>query len=597
MKKIYVLWSLAIATFMANVFFACKSDDTLEDFYRRNGFTMELVKTPDFVVYSDGNVLASTLSTTKAETRGETTDAVEGEDIFKVEYYDNRGVINGIPHNTISKPVPAAYEPYKDNAPLKTDRVEQVSQDEYDFVMNYIKNNPNAGMNECSVKKDYFIQNVGSSNTQYYYQIPNWNHTTYRTESNIGGNVMNYLYFNDMYVFESTSHFIPRELCLYEKMPLTNPSYMEMYGAKDNMKYNAYTFYYIEYEGKMCCYLCFDYKMTKLDDADNDFIYDGDGVYDDWVIKITAADGSDIKVPGDTPDTPDTPDPVITDEVEVNLSVNDKKDEGDYIATKLSIHVRALTDVEVYIPVGKDYYCDVDDMAIVYSHKLDPNYQYSNPGKDEETFQGGSFTYIYTVKGDYEKDGATLTANEEIKVRVQYENGGIRVTTDGITQKALDYLQYTYQDGITFEVWNYFNSAIVNEENPTESIPVTREELKTKFNQSTVEFTSTEHPTYYVNAFAMLYDYQKEDIHVYMKDNKPYTMDVTYDATGKVVSETETDNLLDQKYWVAKDDGTFKEFKGEKNAWDCTVTPPTAYIVETTHTGQNPADYNVIYKK
>ena len=95
----------------------------------------------------------------------------------------------------------------------------------------------------------------------------------------------------------------------------------------------------------------------------------------------------------------------------------------------------------------------------------------------------------------------------------------------------------------------------------------------------------------------MLYDYQKEDIHVYMKDNKPYTMDVTYDATGKVVSETETDNLLDQKYWVAKDDGTFKEFKGEKNAWDCTVTPPTAYIVETTHTGQNPADYNVIYKK
>ena len=63
MKKIYVLWSLAIATLCANVFFACKSDDTLEDFYRRQGFTMQIVKTPDFVVYSDGNVLASTLTT------------------------------------------------------------------------------------------------------------------------------------------------------------------------------------------------------------------------------------------------------------------------------------------------------------------------------------------------------------------------------------------------------------------------------------------------------------------------------------------------------------------------------------------------------
>ena len=32
MKKTYVLWSLALATLMANVFFACKSDDTIEDF-------------------------------------------------------------------------------------------------------------------------------------------------------------------------------------------------------------------------------------------------------------------------------------------------------------------------------------------------------------------------------------------------------------------------------------------------------------------------------------------------------------------------------------------------------------------------------------
>ena len=49
--------------------------------------------------------------------------------------------------------------------------------------------------------------------------------------------------------------------------------------------------------------------------------------------------------------------------------------------------------------------------------------------------------------------------------------------------------------------------------------------------------------------------------------------------------------------WVENADGTFKAFVGEKNAWDCTVTPPAAYTVETTHTGTTPADFNVIYKK
>ena len=361
----------------------------------------------------------------------------------------------------------------------------------------------------------------------------------------------------------------------------------------------------------MSCYLCFDYRMTKYDDngEGGTYVYNGDEVYDDWVIKITHADGTPVTEPGPDPDpipdpdpTPD-PDPVITDEVEINLSVNDKKEKDDYIATKLSIHVRALTDVEVFIPVAKDYYCDVDDMAIVYSHQLDPNYQYSNPGKTE-TYKGGSFTYIYTVTGEYEKDGETKTANEEIKVKVEYKEGGILVTTEGINQVTLDYLNDKYQDGITFEVWNYFNSAIVKEDSPTETIPVTREDLKKKFDQSTVTFTSEEHPAYYVNAFAMLYNYQKDGLYVYMKDNKPYIYDVkeTYNSeTGKFDGRTLTpfdpEKPLGSAYWVANEDGTFKEFVGDKNAWDCTVTPPAAYTVETTHTGTTPADFNVIYKK
>ena len=169
MKKIYVLWSLAIATLFANVFFACKSDDTLEDFYRRQDFTMQLVKTPDFVVYSDGNVLASTLSTTtRAETRGEgdIVEPVEGVDYFLVEAYDYRGSINGIWHTTGYKEIPDVYAPYAANAPLKSNDgksgVEGVSGAEYAYVMKYIKEHPEEAKDKCTVEKDYFVQNVGS---------------------------------------------------------------------------------------------------------------------------------------------------------------------------------------------------------------------------------------------------------------------------------------------------------------------------------------------------------------------------------------------------------------------------------------------------
>lgn len=584
MKKIYVLWSLAIATLCANVFFACKSDDTLEDFYRRHGFTMELVKTPDFVVYSDGNVLSSTL-TTKAETRA---DAQVNSNYYKIQDW------GGGKSEWMEQNHPVLYASL-DNAPQKTDRDEQVSTAEYNYVMQYIKDNPDKGSDECTIKDNYFIQNVGSSNDIYhepFMQGENVHHYADIT----GGNHMDYLQFDDIHINDYNAHWGPRALCIYSQLPLNNPNYHESYGPQEQTKYNAYKYYYIEYpegSGTICCYLCFDYRVKKYDNGQLDF--NGDGVYNDWVIKITPADGSTIKEPtpdDPTPDDPTPDDPVVTNpgEVEVNLSVNDEKETGDYIATKLSIHIRALTDVEVFIPVAKDYYCDVDDMAIVYSHKLDPNYQYSNPGQTETE---NGYTYTYTVEGEYVKDGETKTANEAITVIVTYEDGGIRVKTQGVTQAALDYLQYVYQDGITFEVWNYFNSEITNE--ALESIPVTRADLKPMFDQSTVTFTAE--PNYYVNAFAMLYDYQKVDLRVYMKDNKPYLLDVTYNAEGHVINEAQTNTLLDQKYWVANEDGTFKEFVGDKNAWDCTVTPPTDYSELETHDGKNPADFNVVYKK
>ena len=729
MKKIYVLWSLAIATLCANVFFACKSDDTLEDFYRRNGFTMELVKTPDFVVYSDGNVLSSTL-TTKAETRGESDDVfaevakqafvdapqyasytvslvytnsnkdaivmsqwwtneispIEA-DLFKVEangttifdkynniysgstaltnitysfnrpggynvpnaykfvkvndvYYlcldlvwpsvNGEGVVNyagdgdytdwifkieeanaqggeeqgqqgegeggGTPvvvndnyykvqdwENTTKDHMPAEYAKYVDKAPAKTDRGENVSQAEYDYVMAYLAEHPDEGGLTCNLTT-YFIQNVGGSFFEYKCsQFPTLKDHNGASHDVVGSNHMDFVAFSK---HRNDYNAVGGPRALLINVPVEDPSYHDSWGDTENTKTNAYRFYVIEFNGEKNLYLCYDYQTKK----NSGEYLPGDKVFNDWVIKLIPAE-SDNGGGGEEIEEHIT-DIVPADEVEINFSVNDEKEVDDYIATKLSIHIRALTDVEVFIPVKQAYYCDVDDMAIVLSHNLDINYQYSNPG--QASIQNG-YTYTYTVAGEYVKDGETLTANEAINVIVTYEAEGIRVKTQGITQAALDYLQYIYHDGITIEVWNYFNSEIVNE--ALETIPVTRADLKPMFDQSTVSFTASDKPSQYVNAFAMLYDYKKLDLHVYMKDNKPYLLDVTTNAEGRVISETPTDNLLASQYWVANDDGTFKEFVGDKNAWDCIVSPSNEWTKVQVNNGKSPANFNEIYTK
>lgn len=746
MKKIYVLWSLALMTIMANVFFACKSDDTLEDFYRQHGFKLNPTQNPDFVIYSNGNVLSTTLGTrSEFGTRTETAQAIDygtvtNNEPYKSQYvfpsdpsgeystireyiaghgnegqescdftnfyiqqlgsdgtgwngtnglwlcaqqmsnvsingtalnnssaynfpgylclnvnatnvkyqvygaevageykfftingckylgfnytrpdagYTGNGLYNdwifkltpavassqdgGTPvvvnsnyykvqdwENTTKEHMPAEYAQYVDKAPAKTDRGESVSQDEYDYVMAYLAEHPNEGGLTCNLTT-YFIQNVGSSYYEYKYEdfptLKDHNGATYNL---IGGNQMDFVAFskhrNDYNAVNG-----PRALLI--NVPVEDPTYHDSWGDVDNTRHNAYRFYTIEYNGEKNLYLCYDYEMTK----NSEEYLPGDKVFNDWVIKLIPAEGgdpeeqiSDIIDPNIEPATP------VTDEVEVNLSVNDEKEEGDYIATKLSIHIRALTDVEVFIPVEQLYYCDKDDMAIVLNHQLDPNYQYSNPG--QSTIENG-YSYTYTVAGEYTKDGETLTANETILITVKYEAEGIRVTTQGVTQAALDFLQDHFFDGITIEVWNYFNSEIPTG-NPNEFLPVTRTDLKPKLDASTVTFTTSANVQHYVNAFAMLYDYQKADLHVYMKeDGKPYLMSVTYDGDGHIINQVETNTPLEQKYWIADADGNFVKFVGVKNAWDCTVTPPDAYSVSATHNGVDPADFNVIYTK
>ena len=376
---------------------------------------------------------------------------------------------------------PVLYDCF-DNAPSKTDRGEQVSQAEYAAVMAYLADHPDEGSTTCDLTT-YFIQNVGSSMDQYHLGFMNGDVAHHYTDIT-GGAQMDYFELNGIHINDYNAHNGPRALCV--NIPLVNPRYHESY-ASHTME-NHYRFYVIEFNGKKNLYLCFDYATNKWDNGTLDF--KGDGVYNDWVIKIIPGDGSEV-----APDEPDPviPDPVIpdpvdpdpevdpydfytTDHVEINLSLNDKHEEGDWIHTKLSIHIRAVTDVEVFIPVASEYYCALDDMDIVISHQLDLVQYIPQPTTESFTIENANNGESY-----------------QVSATVAFEPNGIRITTHGMTAGLQEYLQETYGDGLTFEVWNYYNIESTD-----------REQLKPFLDQSTVTFTSD--PTLYVNAFGAIED-------------------------------------------------------------------------------------------
>lgn len=147
-------------------------------------------------------------------------------------------------------------------------------------------------------------------------------------------------------------------------------------------------------------------------------------------------------------------DPVSQGMVEINLAIQDHKDEQ---SSKLSIHVRDTTDVTVTIPISPEYFLNVDDVAIVQKHY--DNMTYS------KSMQIGTST---------------------VEIVVEYSDAGITVSTKGINKEVLKVCRELFEDGLTFEVWNYFN------ENTTDEI------LKEALDKSKVSFTRL--PKFYFNS-------------------------------------------------------------------------------------------------
>lgn len=249
---------------------------------------------------------------------------------------------------------------------------------------------------------------------------------------------------------------------------------------------------------------------------------------------------------------------IDTDQAEVNLSVNAERENTenpyDYVATKLSIHLRYATDAEVFIPVPKDLYCDADDMAIVKNH-AEGNYVYNT----EPT------TVSMTL------DGNTVT------LTVSYEDEGIRVKTEGMNAAVLAYTEANYNDGLTFEVWNYYNETAA------------RDDIKALADDSEVTFTST--PGFYINGFNEL---PKFDGKVYSKENAEDGLLYPY-------KDEDCKEPLETEYWTRPNDKNGDPSKDyalvvEQNENDCVVVPTNTDLVSTDKVKIR-SQFNQIYTK
>lgn len=252
--------------------------------------------------------------------------------------------------------------------------------------------------------------------------------------------------------------------------------------------------------------------------------------------------------------------------VEVNLSVNTAKTYADYIATKLSIHVRDVANPTITIPVPAEYYCSVSSVAGVLSHK----YASSQYGTTETTL---------TIAGN------------AVKATVTYGETAITVKVEGINQAVLDKLNADYSDGVTFEVWTYYKNSFPKNGS---TINVTRTALKEMFDESTISF-GEQIPAKYTNAFGAINDY---DGIVYNKAVfTEYVGDVfVNDYVNTPYVDAGFNTELSTDYWTRSADPRYYTLKTTKNEWDCTVTPDaTGYTLYDEATLGLVNAYNVVY--
>ncbi|GEM_PF-6573820 len=156
-----------------------------------------------------------------------------------------------------------------------------ITSAEKTYVFQYLKNHPNEGSTTCKLN-NYFLQNLGQYNYNEYTTTADQNGTTHTIKNTEN---MNELVFDDIH-FESYNASIGYDYYV-TNTNIKNPQYHDNYGSSYILTDKSYRYYYIPGDPSQNfpggCYLCFDYITTSKDDGSK---YYGDGIYNDWVIKV-----------------------------------------------------------------------------------------------------------------------------------------------------------------------------------------------------------------------------------------------------------------------------------------------------------------------
>lgn len=244
----------------------------------------------------------------------------------------------------------------------------------------------------------------------------------------------------------------------------------------------------------------------------------------------------------------------VTDNVSVRLYVaadNDqfsslrKWEDTDFRAVLTSVYLHTPTDVAIFMPVSAQHFTynnqrALEMMSMYYLNSIQASNKMSK------------LTSIYG-----EAAMTCIISRDTVVAKVGYgriEDGteGVELTVTGVTQRAIDYLRYTFNDGLRIETWTYFKNSI------------SRDALRDVFNSgATVDFSNR--PAIYVNEFSRV-DNCTETVYSKLNDDGQYVPYKDEDCT----------ELLDAKYWVrpARGDGSpSKDYLllCHKNEWDCKV--------------------------
>ena len=487
MKRNFKFYALALSLLMGGALMSACSTDENDPTPDNGTLVIKPVKAPDHILYSGGKVIGTTLGSRAANVNGN-------------QWYQNWDRPTNVTEEEIAKVLAAVAEPRegaKNDIHIDWNNywVQQVYTGEATYTDG---NGSNIGtgsshMNQLLAYTDKVREQTGwwpeetfelRDKREYenpYEHVNNFNsgdNTTVYTDDVTGEKFYGTTLMTDMYAEGIIDQF----------------GYSNTTDSKIHYEYII-----IEVDGSY--YICFDFYATHPEgqEANKNMDVERDWIFNDWIVKISPAyhvgetpeepvtpptdpeQPEQPEQPGD-PDAPKTVDP--KDHVEINLSINGNEDNNwknqdfDGIVTKLSVHLRAATDVEIYIPVDAEMIFAQDDMAIINNHVIGI---YGN-----EEFDGETQVTEYNVAGT------------PIKLYVKHQlEGGILIWTEGMDQVVLDYCMEEFKDGLNFEIYNYFNGHDYAR-------------LKSALDKATVKFLDKE-PQAYVNAFNKTADGGKFD--------------------------------------------------------------------------------------